>query len=406
MSMIKCPECGKEMSDRAASCPNCGCPIEEIKSKWGEIEAEREEKIRFKEEEKKAKEVAAEIKKKQQEEARNTVTPAMKKKRIIIGVAMAVVVVIIGICAWYFGVKVPQEKSYQAYLALVQIYNDGVQKYNETINQYNDKAKEVIGANDSFEDVINMAQALIDCGDTPYEGTKITNLNNSVKDARNNKKPTPELKEVISTIQVDSNMEKASKLSIDVEIETLDAELATYTSDIAAINSDADAMVVPDYSSYIDILTAQSKELEDSYAIQKQILAPKEEWVITRLERVSDIANVAPVTEENDPNGNLNKAGGYTSTVYFSTSLLGTENLTGNALIEKGTDAGGAIETYKTVEDAEARNTYLAAFDGGILASGSHMVLGTMVVRTSNDLKASQQETLRNAIVAEMTSLN
>lgn len=27
MALIKCPECGKEISDKAASCPNCGCPI-------------------------------------------------------------------------------------------------------------------------------------------------------------------------------------------------------------------------------------------------------------------------------------------------------------------------------------------------------------------------------------------
>jgi len=27
MSLIKCPECKKEISDTAASCPNCGCPI-------------------------------------------------------------------------------------------------------------------------------------------------------------------------------------------------------------------------------------------------------------------------------------------------------------------------------------------------------------------------------------------
>ena len=26
--MIKCAECGKEFSDRANACPNCGCPIE------------------------------------------------------------------------------------------------------------------------------------------------------------------------------------------------------------------------------------------------------------------------------------------------------------------------------------------------------------------------------------------
>lgn len=28
MAMIKCAECGKEFSDRANTCPNCGCPIE------------------------------------------------------------------------------------------------------------------------------------------------------------------------------------------------------------------------------------------------------------------------------------------------------------------------------------------------------------------------------------------
>lgn len=26
--LIQCPECGKEISDKAGSCPNCGCPIE------------------------------------------------------------------------------------------------------------------------------------------------------------------------------------------------------------------------------------------------------------------------------------------------------------------------------------------------------------------------------------------
>ncbi|MBO4327126.1 MAG: zinc ribbon domain-containing protein [Clostridia bacterium] len=27
MALIKCPECGKEISDRAKACINCGCPI-------------------------------------------------------------------------------------------------------------------------------------------------------------------------------------------------------------------------------------------------------------------------------------------------------------------------------------------------------------------------------------------
>lgn len=31
MALIKCPECGKEISDKAASCPNCGAPISAAK---------------------------------------------------------------------------------------------------------------------------------------------------------------------------------------------------------------------------------------------------------------------------------------------------------------------------------------------------------------------------------------
>ena len=27
MALIKCPECGKEVSDKAIACPNWGCPI-------------------------------------------------------------------------------------------------------------------------------------------------------------------------------------------------------------------------------------------------------------------------------------------------------------------------------------------------------------------------------------------
>ena len=35
MSLIRCPECGKEFSDRAVACPNCGFPIEEIRESEG-----------------------------------------------------------------------------------------------------------------------------------------------------------------------------------------------------------------------------------------------------------------------------------------------------------------------------------------------------------------------------------
>lgn len=42
MALINCPECGKEISDKAKSCPNCGCPIKEAS-----IESAKEKKEPF-----------------------------------------------------------------------------------------------------------------------------------------------------------------------------------------------------------------------------------------------------------------------------------------------------------------------------------------------------------------------
>ena len=32
MALIKCPECGKDVSDKAVRCPHCGMPLNEIHS--------------------------------------------------------------------------------------------------------------------------------------------------------------------------------------------------------------------------------------------------------------------------------------------------------------------------------------------------------------------------------------
>ncbi len=127
--------------------------------------------------------------------------------------------------------------------------------------------------------------------------------------------------------------------------------------------------------------------------------APTEEYVVSCLREVPGIIGIEAVTEDNDPNELLNKDGGYISKIYFSYSLVNQNDLYGNTIIEKGTNAGGSIEVYKNMNDATKRNEYLSSFDGTFLASGSHCIVGTIVVRTSNELTASQQKLLENNIV-------
>ena len=60
---------------------------------------------------------------------------------------------------------------------------------------------------------------------------------------------------------------------------------------------------------------------------------------------------------------------------------------------------------YQTEADAEKRNEYLTGFDGTLFDSGSHTVIGTVIVRTSDQLTASQQKELEANVIAALTAL-
>lgn len=160
-----------------------------------------------------------------------------------------------------------------------------------------------------------------------------------------------------------------------------------------------------DYGSVLSNLDEKKLALEKSIKQYALVDAPTEAYVIKCLKKVENIIDISAATEDNDPNKNLNKAGGYTAQVFFSSDLVNQSEVYGTTIIEKGTAAGGSIEVYSNVEDANSRNEYLAAFDGGFFASGSHTVIGTVVVRTSDELTASQQKTLEANIIAALTEI-
>ncbi len=129
---------------------------------------------------------------------------------------------------------------------------------------------------------------------------------------------------------------------------------------------------------------------------------PPIEDVRDAISSIEYITFIEIVTEENDPNGKLGKQGGYTGMLFFIYDLV--EGNAEESAIEAGTSGGGSIEIYANVEDAESRDSYLGIFDGSIFASGSHTVLGTLVIRTSNELTASQQQALETAIINTLQS--
>ena len=99
---------------------------------------------------------------------------------------------------------------------------------------------------------------------------------------------------------------------------------------------------------------------------------------------------------------NLNKPGWYISYIYFSYSLIDQNEVLGDTLIDKGVNAGGSIEIYKTDIEAKNRNDYLSLFDGSVLSPGSHIVLGSLVIRISDELTASQQKLLESNVIASL----
>lgn len=275
----------------------------------------------------------------------------MKKKKTLLGLIAAIAIIVIGICVWYFQVKKPHDLA-------------------ET--KFNAAVKEVEAKNTELASAMNDAQKILDKKEAVYDNTT---------------------KEAFITAL--SNAKAAQRKIPDLPKKTAD------------INAETKKLSEPlDYSSVINAISEKQTAYQNSVLQMKQITNPNEDFVIQHLKGIPNISGYQAVTEDHDPNGNLNKQGGYTSTVYFSTPLIDQSSVYGNDIVDKGTECGGAIEVYASEEDAEKRDSYLASFDGaGMLNSGSHKVLGTIVIRTSTKLTATQQNEFTNNITNKLLEL-
>lgn len=188
---------------------------------------------------------------------------------------------------------------------------------------------------------------------------------------------------------------------LPVVLETLKTEKEGFIDNFFVVLGSNNKDIIDADKKTIDGMTEQAKA---AVALLQQITAPKGNWVIEKLSTVETITGTQAVTEELDPDGLLGKDGGFSDCVYFTVSHINPNDVIGDSIVAKGTDAGGAVEVYSTVQDAEARCEYLAGFDGTVLYSGSYAIVGTMVIRTSYKLTNVQQMELTNAITMALTS--
>ena len=129
--------------------------------------------------------------------------------------------------------------------------------------------------------------------------------------------------------------------------------------------------------------------------------------IASALKKIDTVDGVCIVTENNDPNGELNKKGGYIAAVYFSDNRADLESKNNpysnyKDICDEGTDAGGQIEVYSNTKDAKDRADYLSGFSG-ILGDGYDGEYGTSVVRISNKITATQINDLKEKVVDVLT---
>lgn len=155
----------------------------------------------------------------------------------------------------------------------------------------------------------------------------------------------------------------------------------------------------------INTINSMINTLNDGKIIISKIYNPSSQYIESLLKNIDEIDLIKSVTKYNDPNGLLGKNHGYNSCIYFTIDGLKIEGINSNDPIVLGTNGGGCIEVYSTVEDAMNRCEYLSQFDNTLLYSGSYAVVGTMVIRTSYVLSDHQQYTLTNYIVQQFTKI-
>ncbi len=217
---------------------------------------------------------------------------------------------------------------------LVGCESDEVKTAKESMNN---EVTRIEGQIESLQKEIAQAETLSTTEETPLDENVIPSLENAISEAK-----------------------------------TIEFTVPSTPSGLEEINAETEKLKAIDYEADIQTLKDAENAVSESIEQMKLVTNPSEAFIIERLQGVEGIGEISAVTEDNDPNGQLGKEGGYTATIYFTSPMVDQSEVIGNTVIEKGTDGGGAVEVYANADDANKREDYLSAFDGSIFSSGSH----------------------------------
>ena len=148
----------------------------------------------------------------------------------------------------------------------------------------------------------------------------------------------------------------------------------------------------------IDTINSEIKKLDSNIIVVERITNPNVNSVYNKLKNVKRIENIEVVNEEQKKSELFNYEGMFKDCIYFAVKSINSK-VQGVSSVENGTDGGGCVEIYETVEKAHERFDYLMGFDNTIYYSGQFITVGTMIVRTSYLLSDEENDELVNEII-------
>lgn len=272
---------------------------------------------------------------------------------------------------------------------------------------FRDSAQALLARNAKLESAIAKVQELVDANPNGASEKKLDKARAAIKTAQKAERQVPDV--ALSTAAVKGQATAMNNITYAAQMEKLlscmdqlqpgaqnqwaqanneqgsGATSTTIGSEHPA-SSGAGASAASSASSSAATSSSSSAKKADTVLTAKQ--------VARAIKGVMHVSSTKAATKKNDPNDLLGTKHGYTAAVFFTSDLVDHDAVYGKGILAEGTDGGGCVEVYATKAMAQKRNKYLGKYDDSKVASGSHKVVGTCVVRTSSQLSTPQQKKL------------